>query len=208
MYFVKTPYLISKVFYRNLIWELPDRANQVYLTFDDGPNPDLTPEVIKILDDYKIKATFFCVGENVKSFPDTYKLILSNGHLTGNHTYNHLNGWKTDTNEFINNVNLASKHINSKLFRPPYGRIKRSQLRKLQKEFEIIMWSVLSGDFDKNVSKDKCYQNVIKNTKPGSIIVFHDSHKAMDKVYYALPKTIDYLLEKNYSFGLIPHNKN
>lgn len=207
MYFVRTPYLISKVLYRKLTWEIPNADKNVFLTFDDGPHPEVTTEIIKILYRFKIQSTFFCVGENIRKHPDTYNMLIEKGHRTANHTFNHLKGWKTSTEDYTSNVDLASKYIDSKLFRPPYGRIKKRQLNHLNMKYQIIMWTILAGDFDKKVSGEQCYQNVIRYAKTGSIIVFHDSKKAEEKVLYALPKVIEYLLEKKFNFALIPEPK-
>lgn len=203
MYFTRTPGIIRRLFSPELVWEIPNREKQVFLTFDDGPHPQVTTEVLEILASKDVPATFFCVGENVQKYPDTFRKIKDQGHQTGNHTFNHLNGWKTETKAYLENITKCAEFIDSKLFRPPYGRIKNAQINVLKEEYKIIMWSVLSGDFDKNVSRETCVKNVMKNTKSGSIIVFHDSIKAKDNVLYALPRIIDGLKENAYTFGLI-----
>lgn len=195
--------MVRKLFPHCLIWEIPNDENKVFLTFDDGPNPEVTPEVLKILDDYKIKATFFCVGDNVVKHPETYRTILEKGHTTGNHSFHHLNGWKTKNKEYLNNVARCREQVDSSLFRPPYGRIRNSQVRQLRDQYRIIMWSVLAGDFDKRFSKDDCVKNVLKHTATGSIIVFHDSLKTKNKVLYALPKVIENILKRKLYFDVI-----
>lgn len=200
MYLVQSPLLFKKIYHFGPVWQKKTGSKTVYLTFDDGPIPEVTEEILEILNRYSIKATFFCVGENVERNPLVFKKILDSGHITGNHTFNHLNGWKTDSKTYYENIYKCDQFHNSKLFRPPYGRIKPSQILKLKKTHQIIMWSVLSGDFDLKTSPEKCLENVIKYTKPGSIVVFHDSTKAKEKVLYALPLFIDHLIEKGYEF--------
>jgi peptidoglycan/xylan/chitin deacetylase (PgdA/CDA1 family) len=181
----------------------------IYLTFDDGPHPEITEWVLNLLKKYNAAATFFCVGENITKHPGVFEEIIFQNHTVGNHTFNHLNGWKSPNKDYIHSVLKAeevihnSKFINHKsyLFRPPYGKIKTSQAKFLIKEgYEIVMWDVLSADFDQNTSKEKCLQNVLKNTKPGSIIVFHDSEKAFKNLEYVLPKVLEYFSEKGFTF--------
>ena len=179
----------------------------LFLTFDDGPIPDITPAVCEILKEYNAKATFFCVGDNVKKHPEVYDLILKQGHAVGNHTFNHLNAWKTENRSFYKNVFLAQEYITSTLFRPPYGKLTRGQTKRLKEKFDIIMWDVLSGDFDPAVNGEKCAENVIKNAKSGSIIVFHDSLKASSAMLEALPIVLEHFSKLNYSFKAIPMNK-
>ena len=197
------PFSIFKKLSRNLIWEVKTNKKEIFLTFDDGPHPEITPQVIKILNEFGVKATFFCVGENVKKFPDTYKQIIESGHKTGNHSYNHLNGWKTSNHEYYNNIELASNLIKSNLFRPPYGRIALSQIKPLSKKYKIIMWTVLTYDFDNRVAKQQCFRNSISSTKPGSIVLFHDSEKAVDNMIYALPLFVKYFLDKGFTFNTL-----
>ena len=201
-YLVKTPSFLKKL-YPDCQWEVKTNENILYLTFDDGPHPEITPFVLEELEKYKAVATFFCIGENVKRYFDTYKRILEQGHQPANHTFNHLNGWKVKDAEYIENVKLASSVIDSNLFRPPYGRITRFQLKVLkgnQLNLSTIMWSVLSGDFDEKLSGENCYLNIIKHSKPGSIIVFHDSAKAFERLKYALPRVLDHFSSRGYSF--------
>jgi peptidoglycan/xylan/chitin deacetylase (PgdA/CDA1 family) len=201
-YWVKTPSWLKKVFPKKLIWDMPhDGAPTVYITFDDGPHPTATPFALEQLEQYNALATFFCVGNNVVKFPEVYEQVLRMGHTAANHTYNHMNGWKTDNNTYIANIAKAKEYIDSYLFRPPYGKIKPSQIRALAKNdarWKIIMWDVLSGDFDRQLSPEKCLKNVLDNIRPGSIILFHDSEKAWDRMSYALPRVLEYCKEKNW----------
>lgn len=198
----KTPG-IARFLLPKLIWKIPGKEKKVYLTFDDGPHPEITPEVLNILNKFNAKATFFCVGDNVKKYPEVFKKILNNGHSVGNHTFNHLNGRKTENQIYFDNITLADKYINSKLFRPPYGQIKISQYKVLNKKYKIIMWDVLSGDFLPSLSKEKCLEKVIKYTKSGSIIVFHDSLKTKEKVLYVLPGILKYFKNINFKTDCI-----
>ncbi len=200
-YFVKTPWWLKKI-YPSYIWDINIADKIIYLTFDDGPHPVATPFVLDELKKCNAKATFFCIGKNVVDNPEIYQRILAEGHSVGNHTYNHVNGWKTDTEKYVDDVRAASLSINSYLFRPPYGRIKNAQAKKL-KNYKIVMWDVLSGDFDESLSNEKCLQYVIEKTRAGSIVIFHDSGKAFPRLQYALPKTIEFFLSKGYSFNSI-----
>lgn len=207
---VKTNRLIKKIFNKR-IWDIPNSENKIYLTFDDGPIPEVTEWVLDILKQEEIKATFFCIGDNIRKHSSIYTRILSEGHKTGNHTFNHLNGWKANTADYIANLKLCETEIiklhttNSLLFRPPYGKIKPSQSRIIrQLGYNIIMWDVLSYDFDATISPEECFENVISNTEQGSIIVFHDSLKSEKNMRYALPKAIHYLKSKGFVFDVIP----
>jgi len=190
--------------YPERIWAFPASTNSVYLTFDDGPIPEVTPWVLDELKKYNAKATFFCIGENVKKHPEIFQRILTEGHSVGNHTFNHLNGAKTETLAYIENVERCHEAINSevkiqnsKLFRPPYGKITSKQAKILQqKGFKIVMWDIISYDYDANVSEEKCLQNVLKNINTGSVIVFHDSLKAEKNLRYVLPKVLGFIGEK------------
>lgn len=209
-YFVKTPKLIP-VLYRDQVWSFSSKEKNIYLTFDDGPTPKITDWVLDLLDQYNAKGTFFCIGKNIELYTDIFMRILSNGHAIGNHTYDHLNGWKTSNEDYENSVLKTANIIDqlnvsnkSKLFRPPYGKINRAQSKSLVKNnYRIIMWSVLSADFDNAIDEVTCLNNVIGNTKNGSIIVFHDSVKAFDKLQIVLPKVLDYYSKKGYSFKAI-----
>lgn len=202
---IKVPKYIQRLF-RHQIWNIKNDENAIFLTFDDGPIPDVTEKVLHILKQEQIEATFFCIGDNIKKHPDIFHKIIENNHAIGNHTFNHLKGWKTNTDGYINNVKLCQNefkkhHIESNLFRPPYGKISPKQSKKLRDEgFKIIMWDVLSKDYDKEVNPQDCVNNVIKNTTSGSIIVFHDSFKAQNNVLESLPKIIRTLKKKGYTF--------
>ncbi|MCK9291800.1 MAG: polysaccharide deacetylase family protein [Bacteroidales bacterium] len=190
-----------RYFYPSLLWNKPEGNKRLYLTFDDGPHPVITPIVLKILDEYQAQATFFCVGENVVRHPATYKEILAQGHLTGNHSFNHLNGWKTDNAAYYENVRLCADYVDSIWFRPPYGRIRPMQIQSLKKEFTIVMWTVLSYDFDPEIDLNSCMDKVLNNTTDGSIIVFHDSEKAVAKMIPLLKKTLETFGKQGFSFA-------
>jgi peptidoglycan/xylan/chitin deacetylase (PgdA/CDA1 family) len=207
---VKTNWLVKKIF-SNYIWELPNNEKKIYLTFDDGPTPEITEWTLVQLKKYNAKATFFCIGDNVKKHPEIFQKVIIEGHSIGNHTFNHFNGWKTSSQEYLENTNKCQSEIcNLKpafcnLFRPPYGKIKPTQSKKLRKlGYKIIMWDIISYDFDtKKTSPEKCLENVLKNVKPGSIIVFHDSVKAFPNLEYTLPKVLENLSKKGFVFDRI-----
>jgi peptidoglycan/xylan/chitin deacetylase (PgdA/CDA1 family) len=202
MYLVKTP-LLLKVLYPKLLWDADSTNRSIFLTFDDGPIPIVTPFVLNILKQYNAKATFFCIGDNVRKYPELFEEVKNEGHAVGNHTYNHLNGWKTDDKVYLDNFLKADELIDARLFRPPYGRMKRSQIKLLTQAkpgLEIIMWSVLSGDFDINLEPERCLENVLKYTGSGDIVRFHDSLKAKERMEYALPRAMEYWSEAGYSF--------
>lgn len=186
--------------YGSFTWIKESLGKSVYLTFDDGPVPGPTEFVLDQLEKFQAKATFFCIGNNVIRHPGIFDRILKSGHTVGNHTFNHLNGWQYNTQDYTKDVAAAAGVIKSSLFRPPYGRIKKQQADELKSQFEIVMWDVLSYDFDALVSPQKCYQNVIGNVQPGSIVVFHDSLKAFTNLKYALPEALRYLNDQGYSF--------
>ena len=201
-YLVKTPLWLKKI-YPSCLWNLPRGDKKIYLTFDDGPHPVATPFVLDTLQAYQAKATFFCIGKNVELYPEMYKRILLEGHRVGNHTHNHLNGWKAEDAGYLDNVLMAARCIDSDLFRPPYGRITRFQidcLTKPQPGFRIIMWDVLSGDFDTSLTAARCSRNVIKNAQPGSVVVFHDSEKAFERLKGALPGVLDHFAALGFEF--------
>jgi peptidoglycan/xylan/chitin deacetylase (PgdA/CDA1 family) len=184
-------------------WNLPNKQNKIYLTFDDGPTPEVLPLILKTLDTYKVPATFFCVGENMQKHPDLVKEMLKRNHVIGNHTFNHISGWRTKNVDYFENVEACQKVYKSKLFRPPYGRLRASQANELRRKYKIIMWNVLSYDYDKKVLPEICFRNVIDATKSGSVIVFHDNVKALKNLEYALPRSIDFLLKKDFVFDVI-----
>ncbi len=206
MYLVKSPYILTEFSKKSITWKLPVNKKVIYLTFDDGPVPIVTPAVLELLKSYNAKATFFMVGENVQRYPEILQQILDDGHQIGNHTFNHLNGTKVSDKDYYRNILLAKEYIDSKLFRPPYGRIRPRQLLEIKKQYQIVLWSVLSGDFDQNISDEKCLRNVIKHSKSGSIIVFHDSHKAQDRMLFALKGTLEHFSKLGFQFLAI--NKN
>lgn len=211
-YWIKTNELIKRIF-KNYVWDIPNKENKIYLTFDDGPTPDVTEWTLSQLKKYNAKATFFCIGNNIEKHPEIYNSIIQEGHCIGNHTFHHLNGWKTKTEDYLNDLDLCAIQIQkstihpiqSAIFRPPYGKIKSRQAEKIKESgYKIILWDVLSADFDSTISPEKCLENVISNIENGSIIVFHDSIKAKKNLEYALPKTLNFLTREGYNFGTIP----
>ena len=205
---IKMPRFIQRL-YPERVWAFSRASNSVYLTFDDGPIPEVTPWVLNELKKHHAKATFFCIGENVQKHPEVFKRILSEGHQIGNHTFNHLNGWKTETSEYVENVEKAERQMrvnNSELFRPPYGKITPKQAKVLKKKgFKIVMWDIISYDFDADITPEECLQNVLKKIQPGSVVVFHDSLKAEKNLRYVLPKVLEFISEKGWNPSLI-HN--
>lgn len=199
---VHLPEWITKMF-PSAIWRMPTGHPTVYLTFDDGPIPEVTPLVLEILRKYNIKATFFCVGDNVYKYPQVYKQVLEDGHSVGNHTFNHIQGLKCGTKKYLQNIEDAAKYIDSDLFRPPHGIMRRLQYGIVKQKYHIVLWDVISCDYDPQLKPEQCLKNVIDFVQDGSIITFHDSIKAKENVLYALPKAIEYLLEKGYDFKKI-----
>jgi peptidoglycan-N-acetylglucosamine deacetylase len=194
---------LLRSYYPNLVWEGDvEQQNAVYLTFDDGPIPNVTPWVLELLKEYNVKATFFCIGDNVKKHPTIYQRILDEGHAVGNHTFNHVKGWGSSDENYIKNVKLAEGLIKSKLFRPPYGRITKSQIALIEKEYTIIMWSVLTGDYNRRRTPNQCFLNLKRHLKPGSIVVFHDSIKAETNMKFALKKTLELMKERGLKASL------
>ena len=184
----------------SLLWKNKSDSKTIYLTFDDGPCNTLSPFLLDELKKYKAKATFFYLGSQVEKYPQLVKRCLEENHQIGNHTYSHANGWKTKNNEYYQDIEKANKLINSNLFRPPYGRIKPSQINHLKKHYKIIMWDVLSWDFDKETSAEECYNNIINNTKSGSIIVLHENEKSAKNVKEVLPKVLSYFSSIGFKF--------
>jgi peptidoglycan-N-acetylglucosamine deacetylase len=203
LYTIRPPYLLRK-YYPQMIWRASFLNKTLYLTFDDGPIPEVTPWVLQQLKEYNAKATFFCVGKNVLQYPDIYQQVLEEGHVVGNHTFNHLNGWKTDTMDYLENIGECSRFVKSSLFRPPYGKVKKTQLRFIESQYKVIMWDVLSGDFDQSISPQKCLENVLEYSREGSIIVFHDSLKAFKNLSYTLPKVLEIYAKQGYRFSALP----
>jgi peptidoglycan/xylan/chitin deacetylase (PgdA/CDA1 family) len=206
LYFVRPPYFLKKL-YSKATWRKDKSKQTIYLTFDDGPVPEVTPWVLDLLKQKNVAATFFCVGENVRKYPSVYNSILRHNHSIGNHTYHHLNGWSYDTIDYIKNIESCDEVLIStsspKLFRPPYGKLKTTQLKHIINNYDVIMWDVLSGDFDKDTTREQCLLNVTKNVRNGSIIVFHDSIKAQENLKYTLPRFIDFALEKGFEFKVL-----
>lgn len=209
MYLHKTPTIIKKI-YPQLVWSEKPNNNTIYLTFDDGPVPGQTEFVLEELETNNAKATFFCVGENVKKHPGIFSRIIAGNNTVGNHTFNHLNGIKSSFARYLENVELCQNEFSKqgynrivKLFRPPYGLITRSLIKELIWKYRIIMWDVLSGDFDQSLNPRKCLAKVIKSTKRGSIIVFHDSKKSDKCLKYVLPRFLEHCREKDFQFGVL-----
>ncbi|NUY81577.1 polysaccharide deacetylase family protein [Flavobacterium sp. MAH-1] len=204
-YWIKTHWLIKKLF-PQFVWSIASQHKKVYLTFDDGPIPEATGFVLEQLRNFNAKATFFCIGDNIRKNPDIFRQILAEGHTFGNHTFNHLNGWKTPEADYLENVRLCQDEIDalttdeSRLMRPPYAKVTSAQSRELRKlGYKIIMWDVLSADFDQSITPEKCLENVLKNIRPGSIVIFHDSQKALRNMSFALPETLKYLKENGFT---------
>ena len=204
-YWVKTPSFFP-ILFPKIVWRLASKHQKLYLTFDDGPTEEVTYKILSILKREKVPATFFCTGTRVKIHSDIYQKILNNGHSVGNHTMNHINGWKKNKSEYLKDVKEASQYINSNLFRPPYGKLNILALPSLLKSYKVVVWDVLSGDFDSTLEVNQVIQNVIHNVKSGSILVFHDNKKYKDSTLKALPKVITTLKERGFSFEAIPFN--
>ncbi len=193
-----------KLIFPGALWRISKGEKTVFLTFDDGPVPEVTPWVCGELKKRGVKATFFCVGENVAKHPEIYQMVIEDGHRTGNHSFNHLPAWKCSGKAYFRNIELGSEQIDSDLFRPPHGQLYPWQLPKLKKLFsKIVMWDVLSKDYDNRLAADEVFENVKRYVRPGSIIVFHDSVKAWPRLKEALPKTLDYLINEGYSFKVL-----
>lgn len=203
-YFIKTPWIVRKIF-PHYLWKMDINEKVLYLTFDDGPHPEITPYVLEQLKAYKAQATFFCVGDNVIKYPGVYQQLRNQGHTIGNHTFHHLNGWSTADEKYLEDIKEAAGVIDSTYFRPPYGRIKSRQAKllptaMLKDKVDVVMWDVLSADFDTNISPRQCLNNVIRRAGKGSIIVFHDSEKALPNMQAALPGVLKHFSEKGYQF--------
>jgi peptidoglycan-N-acetylglucosamine deacetylase len=199
VYLTKTPDFLKPIA-ADLVWDIATDKNEVFLTFDDGPHPEITPQVLEILAPFNAKATFFCVGKNAEKYPEVIEKILAAGHAIGNHTYNHESGWESGQYSYLKSYLQCRSVIDSTLFRPPYGRIKRDQVKALKPRCKIIMWDVLSGDFDPKRTPERCAATVLKHTKPGSIVVFHDSEKAKTNVLGALPVVLEELAKRGVVF--------
>lgn len=203
MQLVRIPWLLKSL-YQDITWAIRSDKPVLYLTFDDGPTPEVTQKVLELLAHYKAGATFFCIGRNVERHPDIFRQIIDAGQVTGNHTYSHLKGWHVRNRQYFEDIDLAAQFIPSGLFRPAYGMITPSQVRQLKQQYRIVMWDIMSYDFDYGTNPEQCLNNVIQYARPGSVIVFHDSFKAAEKVLYALPRVLEYFGEKGYEFRSIP----
>ena len=191
---------IVKPLAQDLVWDVPTSIDELFLTFDDGPDPEVTPEVMSILEAYGAKANFFCVGNNAQKHPTIIAELIARGHRIGNHTQNHNKGWETGHFAYLKSALECDRLLETPFFRPPYGRITKAQASTLKKRFKLIMWDVLSGDFDPTISPEKCVSNVVNNARRGSIIVFHDSQKSKEKMLYALPRVLDHFSQKGFKF--------
>lgn len=200
MRFFRTPSVLP-LLYPSLLWRINTTQKDIYLTFDDGPIPGPTDFVLDTLRSFHAPATFFCIGDNIRKHPDHFQKIVESGHTVGNHTYNHMNGWRSSPEDYMNNVMQCQKHLPSStvLFRPPFGRIKRSQI-SLLRDFKIVMWDVLTFDYDRALDPAKSLSGSISAVRPGSIIVFHDSIKAEKNLSYVLPRFIEHCASQGYSF--------
>lgn len=205
MFYTLRPPFFMKKFFPGIVWQKPTSEKILYLTFDDGPHPEATAFILEQLNQFNAKGSFFCLGKNVSLYPTLLERIIEEKHTLGNHTYNHLNGWKTSDKKYYEDIIKAAKLIDSDLFRPPYGKITPFQISLLQKKkigipSNIIMWSLLSGDFDEKLSPEKCYENILLHAKNGDIIVFHDSTKAWERMKFALPKVLEHFSREGFKF--------
>ena len=203
MYIINPPPVIKLLTRKWLTWDMPAEGQKIYLTFDDGPVPEVTPEVLSILARYNAKATFFCVGDNVQKYPELFATVKAAGHTVGNHTFNHLKAWNTTASDYLRNVDKCWQLLDSRLFRPPHGQLTPWLVHELSQHFKIILWTVLTGDFDNRLSPEKCVVNSLRNTKPGSIIVFHDSVKASKNMLFALPIFLEHFTARGAKFVAI-----
>ena len=209
----RTPFFLP-LLYPSLVWRIPSAKKELFLTFDDGPVSGPTEFVVETLERHNARATFFCIGDNIRKYPEVFKRIAAAGHKVGNHTFNHVNGWKTGTNQYLDNMEQCNKeillhlpdgesqHPRTFLFRPPYGRITRDQINAMP-DCKIIMWDVLSVDYNLSLSAEKCLRNTIRATRSGSVIVFHDSYKAERNLTYALPRFIEHFSSLGFEFNVI-----
>ncbi|TLV03689.1 polysaccharide deacetylase family protein [Dyadobacter luticola] len=205
MFLHQSPFWLKAIF-PDFVWRVPTKEKKLFITFDDGPIPDITEWVLSTLEQFQAKATFFCIGDNVRKHPQIFRKLLEGGHAIGNHTFNHLNGWKSENNTYLDNIEKCTRQLDfaTKLFRPPYGRIKKSQSKIVRADKQIIMWDVLSGDFSQNLTPEICLKKTIEYTRPGSIILFHDSLKASKNMQYTLPRFLDHYAQKGYAFEALP----
>lgn len=199
---VRPPGLLRKI-YKNSLWRMNSDERIIYLTFDDGPIEELTPWVLDVLKQYNVKATFFCVGNNIHKHNPIFQRLLQEGHRVGNHTYNHIKGWKTKTAAYLENVEQCQQLTQTNLFRPPYGRIKKKQFSLISQAYTVVFWDVLTHDYDQLISPQICLENSIKYTRNGSIVVFHDNIKAQKNLKFVLPQYIEHFLKLNYKFAVL-----
>jgi peptidoglycan-N-acetylglucosamine deacetylase len=203
----KVPAFIQKIPWQKHLWNVPSNGDKsLYLTFDDGPTEGVTEKVLDILDDFNAKATFFCLGRNAEHFPELINSIRKKGHRIGNHSYSHIKGYRTNIKKYVEDVKHADNILKSTLFRPPYGRIRYQQAKGLKKKHTIVMWEILSFDYNPGISPGTCYHNVVDHVQPGSVIVFHDSLKAAHNVLSCLPSVLSELSNRQYQFKAIPDN--
>jgi len=203
LYTVNSRFL-KRISHKTVFWKIPTEKKELFLTFDDGPFPGTTEMILEQLNKFNAKATFFCVGDNIRKHPQLFEEIKNQGHSVGNHTFHHLNGWKHSLKSYLNNVKMCETLTGTKLFRPPYGKLTPLQRFKLQNHYYILLWSVLPGDFDPKLSNEKCLERVLKHSHfPGSIVVFHDNLKAFEKLQYTLPKYLEYFSKLGYTFSSI-----
>ena len=199
--FVKPPKIV-RLFYPNLVWKKQTDAKKLWLTFDDGPHPDITPWILSVLNTEQIKATFFLVGRQMEEFPELVNAIKEDGHLIANHSYSHKNGWFTANKTYFQDIERCQKLMPmNRLFRPPYGKLSYGQIRKLKGQYKLILWDVLSMDFNQNTTADKVKINVLKNAEKGSVIVFHNNKKSCENLRPILKETIAELKNKGFSFS-------
>ena len=204
-YLVKTPWWLKKL-YPGCLWDMPVKEKTLYLSFDDGPHPTITPFVLQQLKKYNAKATFFCIGENVARYPDIFQQLINEGHAVGNHTFHHINGWKSTGNEYMDDIKKADEYIHSLLFRPPYGRMKRAQLSRLKQgenKMTVVMWNILAGDWVLSLDPAICFERIKRKISEGDIIVLHESDKSWDRMSYSLPKLLEYFTERDICFSKI-----
>lgn len=203
---VRAPLLLRRL-YPGAMWRQRTNEKKIFLTFDDGPVPGVTPAALSVLKEFGVRATFFCVGENVKHNPEIFQQIKDAGHAVGNHTFSHADGWQTSTRDYLREVSLCADVFESKLFRPPYGRMRRSQFKAISRRYNVVMWDVLTCDFDKTLTKEEVLQNAIEFSRPGSIVVFHDSEKAKENMLWALPRYIEKMKQQGYVFEVLPQGE-
>lgn len=208
-YFFRNPFFLPWL-YPSLTWRLTPDESVIYLTFDDGPMPGPTDFVLSELARVNAKGTFFCIGDNIRKHPDVYRCLLSEGHAVGNHTFNHLSGWKTSEDDFVVNTEKCKQEMllhgptTGNLFRPPYGRITRRQIARLSPNYRIVMWDVLTNDYAQSLAPEDCLRGSLAATRPGSIVVFHDSLKAERNLQYVLPRFLNHFAALGYSFKTLP----